>query len=73
MNEYEQFLINFVFFLVNEYKQSLIINKFFKHFKMLTMLPLNIISLQGIILIVITIIAVIWAWNFFEGNTKPRS
>jgi hypothetical protein len=34
------------------------------------MLPLSVISLQGVILIMITIVAVIWAWNFFEGDTK---
>ena len=34
------------------------------------MLPLNVISLQGVILIVIAIVAVILAWNFFEGDAK---
>jgi len=34
------------------------------------MLPLIVISLQGVILIMITIVAVIWAWNFFEGDAK---
>jgi hypothetical protein len=34
------------------------------------MLPLSVISLQGVILIMIAIVAVIWAWNFFEGDAK---
>lgn len=37
------------------------------------MLPLSVISLQGVILIMITTVAVIWAWNFFESDMKNES